>query len=240
VQKIDGDYRYLCTRPYERVLRGGLLCLLGIVYRPVLFLLTGFRVRGRKNAKGVKGAISVSNHVHVLDGVMMHAVRALPWKMYHTGASFNMKKGWRGEAMKLMGYLPFSSSFGAQKNFHRTIGELLGHGCLVHFYPEQALWARYEKIRPFKAGAFKYAARFSVPVLPAFIAFEETPLRRRLGFKKRAVLYILPPVYPLRGAGERENAVYLQAETERAMREAYKRVYGKEMVFTTKNAATFA
>jgi 1-acyl-sn-glycerol-3-phosphate acyltransferase len=236
--KIDGDYRYLCTRPYERAMRAGVMTLLGVLYRPVLFFLTGFCVRGRGNLKGVKGAISVSNHVHVLDGVMVHAMRALPWKVYHTGAAFNMKRGLRGEAMRWMGYLPISSSFGAQKNFHRVIGELLGHGCLVHFYPERALWTRYEKIRPFKSGAFKYAARFSVPVLPAFIAFEETFLRRKLGLKKRATMYILPPVYPLQGAGERDSAAYLQAEVEREMREAYERIYKKKMVFTTKSTAS--
>lgn len=233
MRRIDGEYRYLCTRFYERVYKFFLFIIASIFWRPVLFFAVGFRVRGKENRRGLKGAIAVSNHVHVLDSVMMLALSPHPWKVYHTGAPFNMKKGLRGSLVKWMGYLPLSDSFGAQKNFHHTVRDRLEQGCIVHFYPEHALWRRYEKVRPFKAGAFKYAAKFSVPVLPAFISFERTAFRKFFRMKKRAVLNILPPVYPDHALTERENAAMLQEKSEKAMKECYERIYGKKMTYAS-------
>lgn len=231
--RMDEEYEFLCTRFYEKVLKFILYVLLCILWRPILFFAAGFRVRGKKNRKGVKGAISVSNHIYPLDAVMVHALSPLPWNVYHTGAYFNMKNDIRGPLLKWLGLLPISNCFGAQKNFRQTVKDRVEHGKIVHFYPEQALWLRYEKVRPFKVGAFKYAAMFSAPVLPAFFSFEDTAFRRFFHLKKRIVLNILPPVYPDKEKSERENTEYLLSECRREMIEAYERIYGKKMEFST-------
>lgn len=236
--RIDGEYEYLCTRFYERVGHFFLFLLATVFWRPALYFSLGFRIRGKKNRRGVKGAISVSNHVHPLDCVMMHGLSPFTWKVYHTGAPFNMKKGIRGALIKGLNYLPLSTSFHAQKNFRNTIEDRVKKGNIVHFYPEQALWIRYEKVRPFKPGAFKYAAKFSVPILPAFISFEETPLRRLLHMKKRAILNILPPIYPDSDKSERENAAAMQAACEKSMKDAYQRIYGKKMELDVRESSS--
>ena len=229
---IDENYRYLRTEWWEKAGNFILFVLLCILWRPVLFFACGFRIRGKKNrkVKGKQGAISISNHTHYLDAVMVHALHRKPWKVYHTGAPFNVKKGFLGQLIKEVNYLPFSASYGAQKNLRFSMDYLLRRGNVIHFYPERALWIRYEKVRPFKAGAFKYAAKFSVPVIPALITFEETKFRRFFHMKKRAVVNILPPVYPDENLTERENAAMMQEYCEKVMCETYERVYGKEMV----------
>ena len=196
----------------------------------MLFFACGFRIRGRENASVEGGAISVSNHTHVLDAVMVHALHKKVWKVYHTSAPFNVKKGLLGYLIKCVNYLPFSASYGARKNMHAAMQQLLEKGNIIHFYPEQALWARYEKVRPFKAGAFKYAAKFSVPVIPTLVTYEETGFRKFFHMKKRAVLNILPPVYPDKNLTERENAVNMREHCERVMQETYEKIYNKKMV----------
>lgn len=135
--RIDGEYEYLCTRFYERVGHFFLFLLATLIWRPVLYFSLGFHIRGAKNRRGIKGAISVSNHVHPLDCVMIHGLSLFPWKIYHTGAPFNMKKGIRGALIKGFNYLPLSTSFEAQKNFRYTVEDRLKKGDIVHFYPDR-------------------------------------------------------------------------------------------------------
>lgn len=140
--KIDGSYGYLPKGVAQKGTHAFFFFLLWLIWRPFLFFSCGFRVRGRKNRKlkGKTGAISVSNHTHYLDAVMVHSLHPLVWKVYHTGAPFNVKKGAAGWLIRELNYLPFSDSYEATKNFRRTLGMLLKKGNVVHFYPERALW----------------------------------------------------------------------------------------------------
>lgn len=234
---IDGNYRYFRHGFWQKAGHAFFFFLLTLLWRPVLFFTCGFRVRGKKNRKVKGGAISVSNHTHYLDAVMVHALHKKVWKVYHTGAPFNVKKGVLGWMIKEVNYLPFSASYEAQKNLRGALQNLLARGNVIHFYPERALWIRYEKVRPFKPGAFKYAAKFSVPVIPSLITYEDTKFRKFFHMKKRAVLNILPPVYPDGSLTERENAAAMQKYCEDVMRETYERIYGRKMVLCPSAAA---
>lgn len=226
---IDGNYSYECDNLFERVLRLLLIGLLMLVQWPVLKIGCGFRCEGKEKIQELKhGGILISNHVHYLDCVMMHYIGGAH-RTYHTGAAFNAKDNLTLPLFKALGFLPLNGTFQAQKNLMNFLQEKLNEGKFVHFYPEHALWMRYEKIRPFQPGAFKYAARFARPVVPVFIGWETTPLREVLGLKKRAVAQVLDPIYPDPNLSDRENVRYLSEQARKQMIRAYEEFYGKKM-----------
>lgn len=61
------------------------------------------------------------------------------------------------------------------------------------------MWFRYRKPRPAQRGAYYYAAKFNVPIVPCFVEIRdrrklETPEFHRLNY----VLHVLDPIYPIR------------------------------------------
>ena len=44
----------------------------------------------------------------------------------------------------------------------------------ILIYPEQSMWYNYRKPKPLKVGAFSFAVKNNVPVLPIFITCEDT------------------------------------------------------------------
>ena len=204
---IDGGYSYLLTKPLERALRAVVLSVV--------------RVLGPENLRAVRGgAVSVCNHVHTLDTLMVKNALG-PFRTFHTGSYYLLKKGVLGRIFKAGGFLPVGTRFSDIKNLQDAVGELVAQGKIVNFYPEHALWPQYERLRPFQQGAFRYAVKFDVPVLPLFIEFRETKWRKFFHMKKKVIVHILPAVYP--SSAEGETAVF------EAMRATGNRLYGQEV-----------
>jgi len=231
LRPIDETYRYGFNF-FEHIARCIIVGVLYFVVRPLMFFSVGYRLRGKKNIKGLKGGIIVTNHVHYFDSLMAEPL-APYYKIFHTGAGFNTKKGIRGWLLKLLGYLPLNGTFTAQKNFSKRMEEILKRGGYVQFYPEHAFWLRYKKPRPYMDGAFKYAAKFSVPIIPTFITFESTPFRKFFGLKDRAVLNVLKPIYPDENLTLRENAAMLSARAHAAAEKCYFIAYGEYPSYET-------
>ncbi len=236
---IDADYEFYCTRWQEKLARGFLMGVCFLFRRLLLNIALGLKVRGRSNLKSVKGkgCIAVSNHCHPLDCVVMNSIRGNT-NIYHTGAAFNAKADWRITFFKALGFLPLNGTFSAQKNFNKLMEAELAKGKLVHFYPEHAMWIRYEKPRPFKKGAFRYAAKYKAPVVPVFMRWEMTPLRKFLHLKKRMVLEILPPIFPDESIPERKCADILCEQAFDSMKACYESNYGVPLTYDTEKKET--
>ncbi|NCA95351.1 MAG: 1-acyl-sn-glycerol-3-phosphate acyltransferase [Methanomicrobia archaeon] len=98
------------------------------------------------------------------------------------------KLGW---LLRNVNTMPFSSDFTyLEKNFNPSIKKRLGQKHLILFYPEQEMWPGYTKPRQLKPGAYHYASKFGVPVIPTFITMKME--RNSIHY----TMHILPIIYP--------------------------------------------
>ena len=84
-----------------------------------------------------------------------------------------------------------------KEKFLEEINKALKNEKTIHMYPEGALWPYYEKIRKFKNGAFKIAAKAEVPIVPILYVLKEPKGIYKLYKKKKCIhAVILDPIYP--------------------------------------------
>ncbi len=212
-KNINGEYVFVPKNLVYRVTRTlvkAIVNLFGPIVTKVAFNL---KVVGRENLKGVKSAITVSNHVHYLD-VLMNMLALGGKKFYIVGAPHNMKRGIAGYLLKAGGMLPLSTSLSASKNLKATITNILNKGGFVHMYAESALWFRYEKSRPLKIGAFKMACENNVPVVPIVILFRNKNKLEFFRKKKTITLKICKPIYPDENLPLRERATKMMNDCQ--------------------------
>lgn len=196
-------------------------------------------INGLENYRKVNGgAIITCNHFSVYDNYAIYrAIRKdLPkghqlYKVIREGNYTNFK-GFFGFLFKHCNVLPLSSNSQTMKNFLSAVDTLLTRGEKILIYPEQAMWWNYRKPRPFKSGAFRFATKSKVPVIPAFITMEDTDKLDGDGFKIQAyTIWFLPPIYPKDDLSDKQNAEYLKEENYNALVNLYEKVYDKPLVY---------
>src|SRR5574344_1361370 len=231
VKHVGEDYNFLPHNPFF-LLWKCIIRTIASVFGPILTLFVlGARVEGRKNLRGLKGAVLSCNHVHVLDNMIVRQA-VFGHTLYIAVAEFNNMKGLLGWVIRGAGTLPFSGSCRAMIRLQKTFTHLLEKGCFILGYPEQALWNRYEKPRPYHDGMFHIAVDNNVSVVPLFITFREpSPIRRIFSRKKTAVLHILAPVYPKPYLNRRDSIQDMRARTFDACVSCYTETYGKAPVY---------
>ena len=179
----------------------------GIAF-PVLTILNkivyDLKIDGKENIKNLQsGAISVSNHVLILDCTMVGLAFGLK-KVYFTTREGSFKIPFVRKLIKLLRAVPISSNISHKEGFIRQLDKAIQEGKIIHFYPEKALWPYYEKIRNFKNGAFNFAIRNNVPVIPIVITFRAPKgIRRLFKRKKDVTIKILEPI---KYTNEKENS----------------------------------
>ena len=154
------------------------------------------RVYGRENLKNLdNGAIVTCNHTNMFDCLAIKkALRGRKVKI--TAGDFNNQRGFFGEMMRVGGMMPLGSNRAGMKNFNKAFDYFVEKKYFVAFYPEQAMWPDYEKPRPLKNGAFHYAVKYDLPVLPIFITYRSGKKIAKNGRKVKYMdLHILPPIY---------------------------------------------
>lgn len=157
----------------------------------------GTKIIGAKNMRGLKGSLTVCNHVHSLDSVLV-ALAAFPRKMVFPTLPTNLNTLWPGKIIRLLGGVAIESAPGQLRVFMDEMEYQLRMGRVIHFFPEGELSAYASGLRPFKNGAFRLAAQARVPIVPMSITFDP-PRGLRKWLQKRPVmtLWIDRPIYPL-------------------------------------------
>lgn len=166
---------------------------------PVIYVLTKFvydlKIEGKENLASLKtGAVTVSNHVLVLDCAMVGL--ALDEKrVYYTTLEDSFKIPLVRHLIKLLRAIPIPTEIKNKPHFTKALDETLKNGDIVHFYPEASLWPYYNKLRTFKTGAFRFALRNNVPIIPMVFTFRRPEgMRRIIKRKSDVTLTILEPI----------------------------------------------
>ncbi|MCD8295652.1 MAG: 1-acyl-sn-glycerol-3-phosphate acyltransferase [Clostridia bacterium] len=225
----DGNYPYR-KKGWARF-ETGLCRTITQIFGPlVTWFSYGTTVRGRKNIRALgrkQGAICISNHFMFLDNLILRQALGF-YRSFHTMTYHNNRGGFLGWVMKHSGMLPFSPDREAMRCMNNEMERLLKKGKLVNFYAERAMWENYQKPRPLKEGAFHYAVKFNVPVVPVFCTFKKTKKR---GWARWVVVHILPPVFINEDLPKKERIADLKARTEQAWKECYEKVYRKPLEY---------
>lgn len=230
VKPIDKKFTYLPKNPiyksYSMLIRG-FLNLAGPIFTKLAY---GIKVEGRENIKGIKNAIVTSNHVMFTDNLISR-VAIKKSKVYFAGADFNNKKGFAGLTLRAGGFLPLGTTYSQKTKFNDAVAKLLKNNSYIVFFPEGSLWPKYEKPRPFKRGAFYYAVKNSVPVIPIYICFEKLKNKRE---KFRIRVKILKPIYANNSLNERDCIEDMKIKTQNEYKLSYEQFYKKPLEFKTK------
>jgi len=167
---------------------------------PVLFIWTrmvlGVRVIGEKRLNKLGGALTVCNHVHLLDSALV-GLALFPRKLIFPTLRKNVESFWPGSIVKFLGGVAIPDNMTELKQFFAEMEYLLLKGRIVHFFPEGELKPYYTGLRTFKKGAFHLASQARVPIVPISITFKQpkgiAKLYRR---KPTMVVHVGQPVLP--------------------------------------------
>lgn len=192
-------------------------------------------VVGEENLASIRGgAILTSNHFSIFENLAVKEVAdRVPGRhrFYRVIKGLNFfQPGWVGFLMQNCDTLPLSKNLKTMRLFGDALEKILANDGLVLVYPEQAMWWNYRKPRPPKAGAFFYAAKFDVPIIPCFVTMEDTDRLDSYGFpKQKYTIHVMPPLYPDPNLSDRENEHRMMQQNYDLCRACYRDVYGEEV-----------
>ncbi len=217
--RVDEKYRFVNRNIFFRL---GSSLLFYFIAIPLLSLVSrlffGLKIVGKKNLRYLKGgAVTVTNHIHMLDSPMV-ACTLFPRKPFFATLKANFEIPVVRRLIRLLGGVPIPESPKAMHAFMESMRAQLEKGRIVHFYPEASLWPWYDKLRPFRNGAFHLAVKSGVPVLPMVFTFRKPGrLLARLRKKPLITLHIGMPEYPAKTGSERSRVLQMRSAVQESM-----------------------
>jgi len=199
-------------------------------------------IRGLDNFKELEsGAVITCNHFNAYDSFAIQIAYEAAEQAHRTffrvirEGNYTSFRGFYGRLMRNCHTLPLSSNAKTMRKFIDGVNTHLRNGNLVLIYPEQSMWWNYRKPKPTKEGAYFFAAKNNVPVLPCFITMRDSEIVDEDGFfVQEYTIHIGKPIYPDERLSHRENIKNMKAENERVWREIYESEYKMPLVYTTK------
>ena len=194
-------------------------------------------VEGAENIAEVEGgAIITSNHFAVNESIAVKlAVDSAKkkrrfFKVIREGNFFI--PGFFGFLLKNCRTLPLSSDIHTMKLFDEAVTKILRDGDFILVYPEQAMWWKYTKPREYKIGAYHYAAKNGVPLVPCFVTLKKLDTVGKNGFHDASyTVHVMKPYYPNPEKSVRENARDMLEYNKRVCREKYEEIYGRTLTY---------
>lgn len=199
-------------------------------------------VHGMEHLNQVKtGAVITCNHFNPFDcftvehlfQCSVHMRKKKLFKVIREG-NFTNFPGFYGFLFRNCNTLPLSQNKKTMYLFLKAVDTILQRGDFILIYPEQSLWWNYRKPKPLKNGAFKFAAKNNVPVIPFFITMEDSDRIGEDGFPMQEyTVFINEPIYPQEGLPEREQVNVMREKNYEVNRETYEKFYGTTLTYTT-------
>lgn len=187
------------------------------------------KIIGMENIRDLKGpAIVTSNHFSPFESMIIRRLAAKkhrgPLRVVSQDTNFLMP-GWKGFFLRYTDLIPLSKdrSFMAE-HFEQEMQKALKGDHYVLIYPEQEMWLNYRKPRPLKRGAYHYATKFNVPIIPCFVQIEEKP--------NHFTLHIMKPIYPDPYKSLKENSIAMMQQDMAYKKAAYEKGFGKALDYS--------
>lgn len=203
------------------------------------------RVNGIENLNGVKGgAVITCNHFNPFDCFTVekvfrssiHYKKKTLYKVIREGNYTNFP-GLYGFLFRNCDTLPLSQNKKTMYNFLKAVDTILQRGDFILIYAEQSLWWNYRKPKPLKNGAFKFAVKNKVPVIPIFITMEDSERIGSDGFPiQKYTVFIEKPVYPDQSFTERQQVDDMRDKNYNVWKQLYEEFYGIPLTYTTKES----
>ena len=237
---VTEKYRYISKRTLPEKIKYALEKFFIVkpftVYENKAVLKT--RYEGRENLHGLRAAVLTCNHVAKFDCLAVK-YGARGHRTFVVAAPFNNMRGSLGEFMRAGDMLPMSETMAGLRNFNEAVKEVLEkRKDFLLVYPEGSMWWMYDKVRPYKDGAFVIAVKYNVPVVPQFITYREGKKVDEEGIREKYfTVHITPPIYPRAGLSRKENIEYLRKSAYEACRDVYEKEYGRKLEYTCGDVA---
>ena len=199
-------------------------------------------IKGLENLQNVDtGAILTCNHFNPFDSFAIEKAfiesgenknRKL-FKVIREGNYTNFP-GLYGFFFRNCDTLPLSSNTQTMIEFLKAVDTILQRKDFILIYPEQSMWWNYKKPKPLKNGAFRFAARNNVPVIPIFITMEDSNIIGEDGFfVQEYIINIGEPIYPDANLSEKENANIMKEANAVVWKKTYEEFYKVPLEYTT-------
>jgi len=191
-------------------------------------------IEGLDNLKNIKcGAVLTTNHFHYFDASpAVFALKQLKTKrkMHIVIREGNYQiPGLFGFILKNYNTFPLSSNIRTMVNLDRAIETVIKRGDFVLVYPEQAMWWKYKKPRFYRIGAFKWAAKNNVPLVPCFTTMEDMENIEEDGLPaQKLTWHIGKPIYPDKNLSIKENSDIMMEKNKEFTVNVYEQYYGKK------------
>lgn len=192
-------------------------------------------VKGLDNLNKVDGgAIITCNHFNPFDSFTVEKVFRMAgedkkrklFKVIREGNYTNFS-GLYGFFFRNCDTLPLSSNTQTMKEFIKALEVILERGDFILIYPEQSMWWNYRKPKPLKNGAFNFAVRCKVPVIPIFITMEDSDIIGEDGFPVQAyTVNIGEPMYAKPELSDKENIEDMKNRNYSLWKDIYEKFYG--------------
>jgi hypothetical protein len=198
-------------------------------------------IKGIENFRNLNtGAIITCNHFNAFDSFaiqLAYDAAEQPNRRFYRvirEGNYTSFPGFYGFLMRNCDTLPLSSNLKTMKKFMLAVDELLKEGHYILVYPEQSMWWNYRKPKPLKNGAYSFAFRNKVPVLPCFITMKDSDIMGEDGFYvQEYTIHIGEPIYPNTSLSYREGTKDMLDRNFALWKEIYEREYNMPLVYDT-------
>lgn len=198
-------------------------------------------VEGMENLESVTtGGIITSNHFNPFEGLSViktfqNSSQFKKHKIYEVIREGNYTNfpGFFGMAFRNCNTLPLSSNHQTMKKFFDAVEKILRNGDFILIYPEQSMWLNYQKPKPLKNGAYRFAVKNNVPIIPFFITTKESSLKDEAGFPiLEYYIHIEKPIYKAENLTDKENIEAMKIKNYEIWKNIYESFYNKKLEYT--------
>ena len=198
-------------------------------------------INGLENLNNLTGgAILTCNHFNPFDVFAVETAfrssnkkKKTLYKVIREGNYTNFP-GFYGYLFRNSNTLPLATSPKAMEEFIRAVDKILSEDDYILIYPEQSLWWNYRKPKPLKSGAFRFASKNNVPIVPIFITMKNSDIIGNDGFPiLEYFINIDKPIFPDENLTIKENTENMKNKNSEVWKRIYENFYNTPLEYTT-------